>query len=118
MVLDVIRVASEHLTAEQVYSLVLEKMPSIVRATIYNSLNYLEKKELIRRIKMVGEPDHFDKNLHFHSHIICDICKKVEDIDIPDIKADIEKKYDINLTFCEVNLRYICNDCQKNCFNN
>lgn len=114
VVLDCIKMSPEHLTAEQIYNNVTQKIPQIVMATIYNSLNYLEKKDYIRRIKLAGEPDHFDKNLHFHEHIICEKCKKVDDIDISDIKNEVEQRYNIEITSCNISLHYVCNECQKN----
>lgn len=113
IVLDTIRASSEHLSAEQIYNIVIEKMPQIVIATIYNSLNYLEKENYIRRIKIAGEPDHFDKNLHPHDHIICDECKAVQDIIISDIKKEVEQKYNIAITGYEINIHYVCDKCSK-----
>ncbi len=113
IVLDCIRMSSEHLTAEQIYNDVTKKMPQIVMATIYNSLNYLEKEKYIRRIKLAGEPDHFDKNLHPHEHLICDLCKGVIDIDVSDIQKEVEEKYNIKITSCDISLHYLCEECQK-----
>ena len=42
LVYDVVHNSCEHLTAEQVFNLAREQMPTIVMATVYNNLNALK----------------------------------------------------------------------------
>ncbi len=113
LIWDIVKETYGHLTAEEIFCKAKEKMPTIVLATVYNSLNYLSDQGYIRRIKIAGEADHFDKTLSPHNHIICDRCKKVEDIAIRDISKEIEENYQIDVLSCEINVHYVCSDCQK-----
>lgn len=110
-ILDVVR-AFPHTTAEQIYAKAIEIIPSMAVATVYNNLNYLSDNGYIRRIKIAGEPDHFDKTVEPHYHIICDRCKVVEDIELDDIMEQIQRKYPLDITYCEVNLHHICPACR------
>lgn len=59
----------------------------MVRATVYNNLNYLSENGLIRRVRMHGGPDHFDGVLESHEHLVCDVCGKISDLSIKDIRG-------------------------------
>jgi Fur family peroxide stress response transcriptional regulator len=57
LVFEVVHNSCEHLTAEQVFNLAKEQMPTIVMATVYNNLNALTDCGLLRRVSIHGEPD-------------------------------------------------------------
>ena len=117
IILDVVR-EYPHTTAEQIYAKAIEKIPRMAVAPVYNNLDYLSDNGYIRRIKIAGEPDHFDKTVEPHYHIICDVCKVVEDIELDNIMEQIQKKHRLELTYCEVNLHHICPRCKENEANN
>ena len=49
-ILNIINESSEHMTAEQIFLILKKKEPKVVLATVYNNLNMLCDKELIRKI--------------------------------------------------------------------
>ena len=70
LILAIVRDNPSHLTAEDVFDLARQQMPTIVRATVYNNLNYLSENGLIRRVRMHGGPDRFDGVLEPHEHLV------------------------------------------------
>jgi Fe2+ or Zn2+ uptake regulation protein len=109
--------ATDHPNAEQIYERIVEKHPSISRATVYRNLNSLVEEGKVKRIRVLGGPDHFDRTLGNHYHIQCIYCKRVDDIELfEDINLS-EQNVDTNgytLESYEIVFNGICPECKKN----
>ena len=102
----------EHPCAEKVCDLVRKKIPHVSLDTVYRTLSSLEAMELLVR---VGTPakERFDGDLRPHAHFVCTRCGEVYDI--------FSEEKDACSPVCEwgeikqvnVQLRGICNRCQK-----
>jgi Fur family peroxide stress response transcriptional regulator len=70
----------EHPSAETIYEVVKDRMPSISFNTVYKTLSSLEESGLIK--KLVVEENHyrFDADTSPHAHILCIRCNKLEDV--------------------------------------
>ena len=113
LILGIIKDSSEHLTAEEIFMKAKEKMPGIAFATIYNNLNVLVDMKYIGRIKEVGIPDHFDRNITPHDHVVCDICGRLKDVTTPSLKSYIEDLINLKLTAYRLSMRYVCDSCKE-----
>ena len=113
LVLGIIKDSSEHLTAEGSFMKAKVKMPGIAFATIYNNLNVLVDMKYIGRIKEVGIPDHFDRNITPHDHVVCDICGRLKDVTTPSLKSYIEDLINLKLTAYRLSMRYVCDSCKE-----
>ena len=82
VVLQVIRDASGHLTANEVFAEAKQLLPSISFATVYNSLRYLKDAGHIAEIQFGNGASRFDKMTHRHDHAICTKCGKLVDIEM------------------------------------
>jgi Fe2+ or Zn2+ uptake regulation protein len=69
-----------HPTAEQVWAMVRARMPELSRATVYNSLNLLVRKGLLRQVQLTEGRIGFDPNLEPHHHFIDDATGLVTDV--------------------------------------
>jgi Fe2+ or Zn2+ uptake regulation protein len=112
LVLKIIRGSDSHLSAEEIYTVAKKQLPSIVRATVYNNLNALCEQGIVRRIKLSGCPDRYDRNLINHEHLVCDRCGELSDISLGDLKADLRSRTGLDITGYELNIRYICPKCR------
>ncbi|MGO9057954.1 MAG: Fur family transcriptional regulator [Candidatus Binataceae bacterium] len=72
--------AKEHPTAHKVWTKVRKALPRISRATVYNTLNLLVSKELLRRYAVGGSGVVFDANVHDHHHFIEEDSGRVHDL--------------------------------------
>ncbi len=86
---DYLKNTFSHPKAEDVYLEVRRKLPQISLGTVYRILNLLKNKGEVREI--LYEVNHYDANLSPHSHFICEGCKKIFDIETPNLKK-INKK--------------------------
>jgi Fe2+ or Zn2+ uptake regulation protein len=100
------------MTAEEIWLSAKEKMPSIVMATVYNNLNALAASGEIARIRVADGPDHFDKTVPPHFHLVCDKCGEMMDIcGMSDPTDDIEHLAGVRPAFIELNAHYTCSKC-------
>lgn len=113
MILEIIRASREHMTAEMVFAEARERMPGIVRATVYNNLNALDAAGLIRRVQVAAGPDRFDKTVTDHIHLICDGCGRVMDaMEIGDLTPILTERYGVEVTHLELNAHCLCAFCR------
>ncbi|NLK14020.1 MAG: transcriptional repressor [Spirochaetales bacterium] len=116
LVWDALNESMNHPSAEQIYESIIEKHPTISRATVYRNLNSLVEDGKIQRVQVIGGPDHYDRMLHKHFHIQCVVCKSVHDIEVAkDLSVELEnldlKGY--RLESYQVVFNGVCPDCQK-----
>ncbi|MEO5860508.1 MAG: transcriptional repressor [Pyrinomonadaceae bacterium] len=113
-VLQVIRDAEEHLTANEVFDGARRMLPGISFATVYNSLRYLKQEGLIGEVRFGTDAARYDRTLSRHDHAICNACGKLIDLDLP-IPEDLLKMGERLSKFkgesIEVVLRGLCPQC-------
>lgn len=71
---------SEHPSAEQVYERVQGELPVLSRGTVYNTLNLLVEKGLLRALVLHEGRTVFDPCLERHHHFIDDVTGEVVDV--------------------------------------
>jgi Fe2+ or Zn2+ uptake regulation protein len=69
-----------HPGADQVWTRVREKIPMVSRATVYNTLNLLVKKGLLRNYHLADGGSVFDATTERHHHFLDEESGRVEDI--------------------------------------
>lgn len=114
VVLQVIRDAGEHLTANAVFGAAKELLPSISFATVYNSLRFLKDAGHIAEIQFGNGASRFDPMTSRHDHALCTRCGKLVDIEMehPDelvAKAAAYSKF--KPESLEFTLRGTCPEC-------
>ena len=117
VVLQVIRDAGEHLTANEVFDRAKQLLPSISFATVYNSLRYLKEAGHIGEIQFGNGASRFDAMTSRHDHALCTSCGKLVDMEI-ELPAEIVKlaaRFSrFKLESIELTLRGLCPECAKN----
>jgi Fur family transcriptional regulator, iron response regulator len=70
----------EHPSADKVLASVLETFPMISRATVYNTLNLLVERGLLRELHLAPDAVLFDPNTDRHHHFIDEDTGRIYDI--------------------------------------
>lgn len=116
VVLQVIRIEEEHLTANEIFDKAKRLLPGISFATVYNSLRYLKDAGHIAEINFGNGASRFDSKITRHDHAICTKCGKLVDMEI-ELPAEIVSFAAEFSRFqpesLELTLRGICPDCNK-----
>ena len=114
VVLQVIREADEHLTANEVFENSKALLPTISFATVYNSLRFLKEKGHIGEIQFGNGASRFDRMTSRHDHALCNECGKLIDMELEmpteliEMAAKLSKFKPESL---ELTLRGLCPEC-------
>jgi len=79
-VLDVLRAARNHPTAQEVYESVRGMRPRIGLATVYRILRQLTEQGLIKELEYGSGCSRYDARTCRHDHAICTACGSLLDI--------------------------------------
>lgn len=111
-VVEVLRSTGGHLSAEEIFRLAKERLPSISRATVYNNLHAMEEEKSIRRITVDGA-DIYDKAYTPHPHLICEVCGGVRDLPLPWLGKTLTDALGEEPTSYEFKILYTCPVCRE-----
>lgn len=74
--------AHPHVTADGVAEMAKSEIGTISRQSVYDTLNVLVERGLLRRIQPVGSPALYEDRVgDNHHHLICRSCARVVDVD-------------------------------------
>ena len=116
VVLQVIREADEHLTANDIFENAKTLLPSISFATVYNSLRYLKEAEHIAEKNFGNGATRFDRMTSRHDHAFCVKCEKLIDmeLELPEELVKAAAQYSkFKPESIEITLRGLCPECNK-----
>lgn len=103
-----------HATADVIFESLVVTMPTLSRTTVYNTLRLLSEKGALRVLIIESEAVHFDAYLHPHAHFLCDVCREIQDVEIPeDLLSDLMKISPDGTREVELNYRGTCSECIK-----
>lgn len=111
----------KHLSTEEIYDLVKGDCPEIGLATVYRTLQLLEKMGVTCRMNFDDgcnryELVHKDED-HQHHHLICKSCGSVEEVEYDLLEAlenKIEDKYSFKIENHSVKFFGYCKKCRTN----
>jgi Fur family peroxide stress response transcriptional regulator len=77
----------QHLSAEQLYRIILPDHPTISLGTVYKTLDTFVEKGLIRRVPCEDGTLRFDARMDMHHHIFCEDTGEIMDWDDAELNA-------------------------------
>lgn len=105
---------NQHVSAEDIYKILLEQNEEIGLATVYRVLNQFDDAGIVTRHHFEGGKSVFElSHKKHHDHLVCLKCGKVvefEDDVIEDRQLQVAKSHDIKLTNHSLYLYGECND--------
>lgn len=119
-VLEVI-ISSEgrHLNTEEIYDIVKKNCPDIGLATVYRTIQLLDKLDIISTLYLDDGCNRYEFNIqdgeHHHHHLICDNCSKVIEVKIDlleKLEDEIQSNYNFVITDHKVQFYGKCEDCK------
>ena len=114
--LEILRYLDDHRmhpTANQIFTDLKEKNPSLSKTTVYNSVEILMNHGLIQSITISGSELRYDFKHGMHHHFLCKKCGRITDIDVE--CANIGKMLECGHEVEEVHgyFKGICKKCLK-----
>jgi Fur family peroxide stress response transcriptional regulator len=104
-----------HLSIEQLYAKLKDIFPSISLATIYKNMNSMIEKIFVQEVKIPNEKSVYELSKALHAHIVCQECKKIEDVflNTQPLMQELESKTDYTITNTALVFNGICKACSK-----
>jgi Fur family ferric uptake transcriptional regulator/Fur family peroxide stress response transcriptional regulator len=103
-----------HPTADKIYLSLQESIPTLSKATIYNTLNLLASKGAVKELSIDENNTRYDVDLSNHSHFMCNKCREIYDLHID--PSDLLTTQDVSIhsiSEVQINIKGICNKCHK-----
>ncbi len=103
-----------HPTAEAVYAVVREEMPTVSLRTVYQTLNDLADMGEVGQLDLGTGSTRFDTNLEGHHHLVCERCGQVHDVhaDFTDVQVPAGHDHGFQVSTTEIVFRGLCSSCQ------
>jgi Fe2+ or Zn2+ uptake regulation protein len=115
LVYNAVKEIDKHATAEQVYEYLVSRHPSMSKATVYRNLNLMVEMGELVNIGCFSGSMHFDHNCHDHSHLECEVCKRIFDLegDFSGINNIINDTGTFETKSYRISLYGICKECKQ-----
>jgi len=117
LILQALQSGRAHVTAQEVYELVLAKDKNVGFATVYRFLRKLTESGYVTEVRMGGLPARYELTPRYHhDHLTCSHCGKIcefENEEIERIQLRVAEELGFVLTHHVLELYGICPDCQR-----
>lgn len=104
----------KHLSAEEIYHLLLNQQEQISLSTVYRTLHLLTKVGILRELELAEGHKHYEinaPNLRKHHHLVCLQCHKTfefSDDSIFKISKKQAEKEGVEMLDCQLTVHTIC----------
>ena len=108
--------ASEnHPSTDEICAAVRRRNPHVSLATVHRILEQFCEVGEARKVTLLHDVARYDGNVEPHHHVLCVRCRRVHDIEIPDVDKILEGTSSLGefaLIRCSVEIDAICERCQ------
>ena len=91
VILEELRAAPTHPTADELYQRVRQRLPQVSLATVYRNLELLAEEGQIQKLELSGQQRRFDGEAAGHTHIRCLNCGAVADVPVEPVQTPLEQ---------------------------
>jgi len=110
----------EHLSAEDVHTIVRQHSSEIGLATVYRTLELFSELEVLQKMDFGDGRSRYEINEkttpHHHHHLICLACNKVKEFEddlLETLETVISRKSNFSIVDHQVKFYGYCEECQK-----
>lgn len=110
----------KHMSSEEIYDEVKRGCPEIGLATVYRTLQVLDKLGYTNKLNLddgcVRYELNMDKNAHNHHHLICKNCSTIIEVEedlLDQLESVIKDKYGFEVENHDVKFNGYCSACYK-----
>jgi Fe2+ or Zn2+ uptake regulation protein len=111
-IFDYLQKSKEHPTVSTIYDDLLPEIPSLSRATVYNTLNLFVDKRIAKVLPLEDHEARFDIMAEDHAHFRCDSCGEIYDIPSENLDLHLKNMPGYSVRETEVLIKGICPHCQ------
>ncbi len=108
--------SAEHPRADTVYEIVRREHPHISLATVHRTLETLCEIGEARKVTTLHDSARYDGNLAPHHHVVCVKCRRVRDIEIPELEQVLRGRAaigDFKVLGSSLEIQAVCSECEQ-----
>jgi len=84
-ILEYIQHCKHHPTVDDIFSSLIDELPTLSKTTVYNVLNLFEEKNIVKSLLLDKTVTRYEMVEEEHAHFKCNVCGSVFDIPKPEI---------------------------------
>jgi Fur family peroxide stress response transcriptional regulator len=114
-VIKALLASENHPRANEICAVVRRQHPHVSLATVHRILEQFCEVGEARKVTLLHDVARYDGNVEPHHHVLCVRCKRVHDIEIPEIDELLEGRSslgDFALLRCSLEIDALCRRCQ------
>lgn len=100
-------------TAEELLQKLRVSNPNFSRATLYRNLSAYCANGELKKISAIGQTDRYELNTGCNYHLVCEVCGKVEPLEMAGAIQTPAKLLDYEVHSHELMFYGVCPKCQK-----
>ena len=108
--------ASEnHPSTDEICAAVRRRHPHVSLATVHRILEQFCEVGEARKVTLLHDVARYDGNVEPHHHVLCVRCRRVHDIEIPEVDKLLEGRTSLGqftLLRCSLEIEALCSRCQ------
>jgi Fur family transcriptional regulator, peroxide stress response regulator len=89
-VIQALLASENHPSADEIFAAVRRTHPHVSLATIHRILEQFCEAGEARKVTLLHDLARYDGNLELHHHVLCVRCRRVHDIEIPEVDKLLE----------------------------
>jgi Fur family transcriptional regulator, peroxide stress response regulator len=108
--------SADHPRADAIYAEVRRQHPHISPATVHRTLETLCEIGEARKVTMLHDSARYDGNVTPHHHVVCVKCRRIRDIEIPELDRLLEGRSglgEFKLLGSSLEVQALCNRCAR-----
>ena len=82
VILEELKKVTTHPSADEIYSMVRERLPRVSLGTVYRNLDMMAESGMVLKLEMAGTQRRYDGTTDNHYHVRCTMCGRVDDLPI------------------------------------
>ena len=106
--------SADHPRADSIFAAVRRRHPTISLATVHRTLETLCDIGEARKVTMLHDSARYDGNVTRHHHVVCVECRRIRDIEIPELDRLIEGRSELGeftVIGSTLEIQALCEDC-------
>jgi Fur family transcriptional regulator, peroxide stress response regulator len=108
--------SAEHPRADAIFAAVRREHPYISLATVHRTLETLCDIGEARKVTMLHDSARYDGNLTPHHHVVCVECRRIRDIEIPELDRMLAGRSELGefkLLASSLEIHALCDACAR-----
>ena len=114
-VIGALLASENHPSTDEICAAVRRENPHVSLATVHRILEQFCEAGEARKVTLLHEVARYDGNVEPHHHVVCVRCRRVHDIEIPEIDRLLEGRTSLGqfaLLRCSLEIEALCRRCQ------